>query len=119
MIARGLDFRKDSFFSESMGNIPFKYNYSKDWAVTQSITIKNSEVIHSVYLFKFYGFFYRKELIFKFIEDDTIGDYSSEQANSWLNWNENDELNINIKSAKKIYVKENKFGTIKINYPFL
>ncbi|WP_156629293.1 hypothetical protein [Faucicola atlantae] len=119
MTLRGLDFRKDSFFGESMGDIPFKYNNSRDFAITQSIVIKNSDIVHSVYLFKFYGFFYKKELIFKFIENDSSVSYSSQQANSWLNWNGNYQLDIKIKSVKKIYVKKDKIHNIKINYLYL
>ncbi|WP_377028379.1 hypothetical protein [Moraxella marmotae] len=116
MMARELDFRKDSFFGESMGGVPFKYNFSKNAAVTQSIVIKNHVIVHRVYLFKFYGFFYQKKLIFMFEEGDNWHDYHAKSANSWLAWRSDDQLIIATPSTKKITVQEYDADGIQINY---
>ncbi len=117
---RGLDVRKDSFFGESLADIPFKYNPSKNLAVTQSIAIKNAELVHHVYIFKFHGVFYTKKLIFKFKGDAICDDYTSETANSWINWDGDHQLkiNVNINTIQQVFIKEENYDNIQINYSY-
>ncbi|VEG13949.1 Uncharacterised protein [Moraxella cuniculi] len=120
MKIRGLDVRKDSYFGESMGDIPFKYNSTRKVAVTQSVTIKSGEVIHSVYIFKFYGVFYRKKLVFKFRGSPICNNYSSQTVNSWLVWESDKKLkmSININTIQEIFLQKKDYKNVRINYQY-
>ncbi|STY82418.1 Uncharacterised protein [Moraxella veridica] len=120
MYTRGLDIRKDSILGEAIADIPFKYNPSRNLAVTQSISIKNGKLVHYVYIFKFHGVFYNKKLIFSFKGDATCGDYNSENVNSWINWHGDSKLKININSntLQKVLIKEENYDNVQIDYSY-
>lgn len=120
MHVRGLDVRKDPFLGEAMADIPFKYNPSGNLAVTQSIFIKNGKLMHHVYIFKFYGVFYNKKLVFKFKGDAICDDYNTENINSWINWHGDNKLKIdvNANTLQQVFVKEEDYDGIQIDYSY-